>query len=309
VKRIARHLVLLAPLLALLAACGRPAAERALLEDVGAFAILPAQRDFATAAENFSTAVDAFCTEPGEDARTRARDDWRAAMEAWSRAGAVKFGPVAVDNQAWKIQFWPDRNNLVGSKLEALLAGDAPMTPATLEGASVVVQGLSAAEFLLFDDEGGALARYLPADPGAARRCALLQAVAVHTLEVAQHLAAAWEPSGGNYLETLANPGQSNPDFATANDAVAAVLDSVLATLEITKNERLAGPLGMNNRAGFPQPYAAEAWRSRDSLALIAAAFEGARELWYAGFETPEAHFGVDDLLRAKRGVVVCEVG
>jgi len=303
--RNARPSLLLVALLALPAACGRPAAERAMLEDVGAFAILPAQRNFAAATDDLRAAVDAFCAQPGDASRDRARDAWRGAMEAWARAGAVKFGPVAVRNQAWKIQFWPDRNNLVGSKLEALLAGDAEMTPETLEGASVVVQGLSAAEFLLFDDTGGTLARYLPEDPGAARRCALLHTIAVHTQDVAQHLAAAWEPAGGNYLETLAQPGADNADFATTSDAVAAMLDSVLATLEITKNDRLAGPLGMNNRAGFPQPYAAEAWRSRHSLEFIAAAIAGARELWYAGAGTAAPHFGVDDLLRAKRASVL----
>jgi predicted lipoprotein len=77
------------------------------------------------------------------------------------------------------------------------------------------------------------------------------------------------------------------------------LLDSVLAGIEIAKNDKLADALGLTNDLGIPQPFAVEAWRSRYSLPLIAATVDGARQLYFAG--TPgEASFGIDDLLRAK---------
>lgn len=268
------------------------------LEDAAAHAILPLYRRLAASTGELRARVDAFCGGPARVPYEEARDAWRQAMADWKRVEVVRFGPVTVDNQGWKLQFWPDRNNLVGNKIAELLDSGDALTPERLEQASVVVQGLSAAEFLLFDDDGGTFGRYEAArHDDAARRCRLLERIAAHTEGVAAGLERVWLPAAGNYAEQLTTPGPDNAEFADENAAVGAVVDGILATLEVTKDDRLAEPLGLDNDLGIPKPYSVEAWRSGHSLPLIAAALDGARRLYYAG-DDPDAGFGVDDLLR-----------
>jgi uncharacterized protein len=283
-----------------LAACGvAPDDEQRVLQDATQHAILPLHAAFVQASGALhETSVD-FCAVPDEAAYRETQAAWQKAMVAWQQLQVVRFGPVNVDNQAWRIQFWPDRNNLVGQKIESLLASDTALSAEQLEADSVVIQGLTAAEYLLFDAGHGALANYQSGTEGAHRRCTLLRLIAGHTAGVANGLAGAWSPTGGDHAAVFTAPGPDNPDYADKASALSVLLDSVLAAVEIAKNDKLADPLGLSNSAGIPQPYAAEAWRSRYSLPLVIATVAGARQLYFAG-EPGDASFGIDDLLRTK---------
>lgn len=281
--------------------------ERQVLVDTVDFAILPLHAEFVTASRSFDARVGDFCGVPDVGNLRLAQDAWRRAMEAWQRVQTVRFGPVTDDNQAWKVQFWPDPNNLVRSKVEGLIGGGEALTPERLESASVVAQGLSAAEYLLFDAEGGALERYAnERDADAARRCGLLQLVAGHTVGVADFLQQGWLPGQGGYAVTFANPGDDNPAYPAVADAQAALLDSIFAAVEIAKDDKLGEPLGERNDLGIAKPYAVEAWRSRHSLALIEATLDGAHRLYYAG-EPGGDGYGVDDLLRDRDGAALAD--
>ncbi|ANO52566.1 imelysin family protein [Woeseia oceani] len=283
----------------LLAACSAPVPEEVrLLQTVTQQAILPLHSDFATAARDLRDDVQAFCAAPDANAYEQAQNAWRTAMYDWQRLQVVSFGPVTIDNQAWRVQFWPDRNNLVRQKIESLLANGEALTAARLEADSVVIQGLSAAEYLLFDEQGGALPVYLAVDPAAARRCDLLQLISDHTLGVATRLTDGWAEEGADYAAVFTAPGADNPEFAEPADALATLFDSILAALEVAKNDKLAEASGFRNELGIAQPYAVEAWRSRYSLPLIAATIDGARLLYNGGQESTA--FGIGDLLRTK---------
>ena len=282
-----------------LAACGvAQDNEQQVLQDTTEHVILPLHASFVAATASLQETTARFCASPGQSGYEETRDAWRHAMHAWQQLQVVRFGPVNIDNQAWRVQFWPDRNNLVGQKIESLLASDTALSAAQLEADSVVIQGLTAAEYLLFDQEHGALASYLSNAEVAPRRCNLLRLVAEHTADVADGLANAWLPAAGNYAAVFTTPALDNPDFADNASALSVLLDSVLAAVETAKNDKLADPLGLSNSAGIAQPYAAEAWRSRYSLPLLVATVDGARQLYFAG-EPGNTAFGIDDLLRA----------
>ncbi|MEQ8205390.1 MAG: imelysin family protein [Woeseia sp.] len=290
----------------LLAACSAPVTDDVrVLQTVTQQTILPMHADFVSAARELKDDTAAFCAAPDDNSFNTAQNAWRTAMQDWQRLQVVSFGPVTVDNQAWRVQFWPDRNNLIRQKIESLLASNEALTAAKLEADSVVIQGLSAAEYLLFDEQGGALPNYLKKSPEAVRRCELLQLISAHTLAVATRLSAGWAKEGGDYSAVFTVPGTDNPDFADSTDALAALFDSILAALEVAKNDKLADAMGLRNELGIAQPYAVEAWRSRYSLPLIAASINGARQLYSAGPE-PDA-FGIDDLLRAKGAVALAD--
>ena len=54
----------------------------------------------------------------------RYRAQWKNTMQAWQRIQWVNFGPITENSREWQIQFWPDRNNIVGQKIKFLLEQD-----------------------------------------------------------------------------------------------------------------------------------------------------------------------------------------
>lgn len=260
-----------------LTACGKdPAHETLGLTTENA--ILPLYADFAAASEQLLADNEQFCKRPDADGLATIQEQWRRTMLGWQAAQVILFGPIAVDNQSWHLQFWPDKKNLTARKTEALLAGDQAIDDAALEHAGVIVQGLSAMEYLLFDPASAELNKLAET-----RRCELLVAQARQINRVATGLLDHWR---SGYGKTFSNPGEGNATFPNAATAIGALVDSLALQAEVVARRKLAEPLGLGSRSGIPQPYSAESWRSRHSLANIGANLRGIDMLYSAGLET-----------------------
>lgn len=264
---------------ALIGACSRQPSSstehQALSQSVNEL-LLPWHQHFAQQAKLLNDSAERFCQNPsnsGEFAATR--DAWQSAMLAWQDLQIINFGPVAEDNQAWRIQFWPDRHNRVAQKVESLLSGETPLSSASLAEANVLVQGLSAMEYMLFDPSKGRLETY--ENP---RACEYLIAVSANVEAIAQELYLAWQPQGGNFVATLLSPGESNVAFPTANDSLAAILSAIVSNLEILKNRKISEPFGGQPGNGHSNPFKVELWRSRLSLAAMKQQLSSDRKLF-----------------------------
>lgn len=205
------------------------------------------------------------------------QDQWRQTFLAWQAVRYVDFGPVEQNSRAWRIQFWPDRKNLVAGKTELWLLGERTPTIEGIAADSVAVQGLPALEFLLFDPA------MMPADgqPPEARTCQLLVAVAGNLESVTRGLATDWRSFKPHFLATR-----------SYNDAM---VSAAMSGLEILQDRRLAEPMGLggsNRRNG----YLAETWRSGQSLAGLEATVSGLERSFLPGLEPLLAAAGKADL-------------
>ncbi|MDY0415960.1 MAG: imelysin family protein, partial [Pseudomonas sp.] len=90
-----------------------------------------------------------FCQ--GEQNLAQTRDDFLQAQHAWAALQPLLIGPLNEGNRTWQVQFWPDKKNLVARQVKQFLKANPEPTLADLQRGSVVVQGLSAYEYLVFD--------------------------------------------------------------------------------------------------------------------------------------------------------------
>ena len=107
----------------------------------------------------------AYCQ--GKETLDTARADYLHAQKAWAELQPLLIGPLAEGNRSWQVQFWPDKKNLVGRQVEQLVIAQPQIDAAALAKSSVVVQGLSAYEYILFDSkidlaDEATKARYCP---------------------------------------------------------------------------------------------------------------------------------------------------
>lgn len=258
------NVIIVVLLTTLISACGK-SPEQAALDDTGALAILPLHERFLGESLNLSQQAQQFCAQQQRDGKDLAamRGKWIAAMNAWEGIQNIQFGPITENNQAWKVQFWPDRKNLIARKTEQFVRRDDAITLPALQDASVVIQGLSAMEYLLYDKPSESLVSGVPG-----HYCEHLSAAAMNLHQVGETLYQGWHPNGQNYLAHWAQPGENNLDFPDTKASIAAVIETLVYGLERVKRDKLERPLGLAD-GGQANPYLLEWWRSRQSREAI----------------------------------------
>lgn len=260
---------LIAALLGLaLAGCDQSPPEARISAALADSVVLPAYRSWLLSNQQLASSAAAFCA--GDSALPAARQAFLSAQSAWAGLQPLMVGPLAEGNRAWQVQFWPDKKNLVRRQVEALLSSKPQLNQADVENASVVVQGLSAYEYLLFDP-----ALDLRQAEQKARYCPLLKAIGNHQQALGQEVLDQWQAEQGMASQLKRFP---NARYADANEAIAELLRAHISALDGLK-KKLGAPMGRQSK-GHPQPYQAEAWRSAASLANLAAALASAERLW-----------------------------
>ena len=230
--------------------------------------LLPSYSNWAEADRQLAASAQAFCA--GEQDLSAARQAFLGAQSAWAALQPLQIGPLAEGNRAWQVQFWPDKKNLVARQVGALLERKPQLTPADLDRSSVVVQGLTAYEYLLFD-----AAIDLNDPQQSARYCPLMTAIGQHQQALAADVLGHWQAEDGMAAQLGSFP---NARYADAAEAVAELLRTQVSALDGLK-KKLGTPLGRQSK-GQPQPFQAEAWRSGASLSSLAAGLASAERLW-----------------------------
>ena len=110
---------------------------------------------------SWSTAEQALCAAPSQQALDAARQSFGETVDAWSAIEIIRFGPVTEENRLERMLFWPDRKGTGLKQVQAALAAkDATATDAgSLASKSVAMQGLGALEFVLFGTGAGGTGR------------------------------------------------------------------------------------------------------------------------------------------------------
>lgn len=253
---------------ALLAGCTPEEPNQRTSEALAKSVLLPSHSAWAEASRKMAAGAMAFCAD--NQALSDSRQQFLATQSAWATLQPMALGPLSEGNLAWQVQFWPDKKNLVGRQVESLLKTKPQVSLEDLEKASVVVRGLSAYEYLLFDT-GIDLQ-----DPAQRERyCPLLTAVSQYQQRLTATVQQQWEAPEGMLAQLTRFP---NARYADAQEAIADILRTEISAIDGLK-KKLGTPLGRQNK-GLSQPYQAEAWRSGASLASLAASLAGAEQLW-----------------------------
>lgn len=255
------------------------AAELTLLRSLLQTVIQPAHQELDSAAAALAAQAEIFCQQPSPQSFARVQASWRTAMGAWAGVSPINFGPLDEENLAWRFQFWPDPINLVQRKFRSRLGGSVDaIDPESLAQASVAIQGLSALEYLLFDETIGNLQSYQAHD----HRCGILTATTHNLKHNAARLHQAWQtdyPRRWLALQHLA----TKPDYF--HFQVEKLFSGLVMALDMISSKKLGAPLGINEdgeHTGYLNPWQLESWRSGTSLKQITATLKTCQRLYAA---------------------------
>lgn len=270
-----------------------------LLADVGPEVVEPALADFLVQAGALETALSTW--DGADGGRAEAQAAWTAAMSSWQRLEVMQIGPAASSLTAVggadlrdEIYSWPTVN---ACRVDQETAEGNWDQADFFTGNLVNSYGLDAIEHLLWADAGNACpSQSTPNSDGAwdalgeegvaANRAAFSRVLAAEITRQGGVLLAHWQ---GDFGQALANA--SDP-FEDEQQALNAVYDALFYLETMTKDRKLAWPLGSEDCGAESCPDDVEGLESGTGAASVAANLEGFRALFTGGEGT-----GWDDLL------------
>ena len=243
--------------------------------------VLPRYRSFAGATTHLREAAGALCEAPAEDALDRARSAYHVAMDAWMAMQHLHFGPLEQELRTHRVYFWPQARGKVGDAVADLLGSgdDDIFSPGRFSGTSVAVQGLPAAEHLLFA-RGGALS---VDDEAGSASCRLLGAVSRNLEEIAHAALEEWTVAAlgsgsASYADLMLEPGPGNVDFPASQDAALLFFSALHTGLSLVAEVKVTPVLG-DGLAGA-RPALAESRASGRSTRNVAINLEALQAMY-----------------------------
>ena len=242
-------------------------------------AIIPGYQAFGEAAKDMQTRLEALCKAPGDDTLKSAQQQFADLTAAWARIQYISFGPIFEHQRAFRIEYWPDKRNVVGRQLAEVLKKQdhAALEPERFATTTVGVQGLPALERLLFGDD--ALVALASGD-GAAFRCGLFAAISDNLETIARDVVTGWTEGDAAFLARIEHPSADDEELPSGRDAAGRLLNDLLTATIAMRDMKLLAPLGTSLAKAKGQN--AEYWRSGQSVAMLAANLEGWRAQFFA---------------------------
>jgi predicted lipoprotein len=281
-----RRASLLAALAAGLAACAPislgDGEHRIALRELGTGVIVPQLFDLASEAAPMVRAMELVSEVRLPSHLESAREAWRRVRRAWKRTEAFGFGPAT--------ELDLDRP-VDPAQIEADLVGPTVIDEAYLESLPGSRKGFHAIEYLIFRADGNDAAVLAALASG--RRQQYLVAATQNLVARIGGLRDEWTDS---HAERLATPGTDDPDYPTIDRAIGAVAGECAAVSARIADARLDEPAGLTS--GAPRPELAESALSDNSIADMADALRGLRNL-YHGVRSGEPGLGLGGLVAA----------
>ncbi len=226
------------------------------------------------------TNADSFCTAPDQTGLEKLRSGWKTTMLDWSRTRWIVSGPVGKKTRIYSIESWPlVSSDEVKTSVDNIVNGTAAISESSISGTPIQDGGLSALEYLLFNNG-------VTADTITPRQCQLITAISADLSTMLTEIDAEW----GGYSKRLTEPSATDREIPTTNDAVDLLANQFLNLLVLIKDSKLSSPLGIDSAT--PAPARAEAWRSRYSLQVIKANLQSLHKIY-----KDEGNFGFNDLI------------
>ncbi len=238
-----------------------PAQTTALLTALTDELVVPGYEQLAAESSALTAALDTYCAAPNADGRTQVENQFHRLMDAWQSIQIIQFGPIHEGKGPARFQFWPDKRGTGQRQLRSVLNSqdESVLEPGALAQKSVALGDLQALEYVLFNEPEALTDQYSFA-------CRYALAIARHQTAQAAEVLGLWSKENG-YRDQVVNAAGGTDAFFDEAEAAGRFLNSLAATIDIVRLQKLDRPMGLT--LPDARPKRTENWRSRRSLRNI----------------------------------------
>ncbi|MCB9993214.1 MAG: hypothetical protein H6873_06115 [Hyphomicrobiaceae bacterium] len=216
--------------------------------------------------------MTSLCAAPDAAGLDRARTQFGALVDAWSRIEFVRFGPILTDNRLERILFFPDPRGLGLRQVQAILSGEDETATSleSLRAKSVATQGLTSLEYVLFGDAGDTLTT-----ANGDFACRYAKTIAAAIVATAGEVLADWE-APDSLASELEDPEDDNADFRSPREVLNEFIGVMVHGLENIRDARLSM---LVSETGDVNPRIALFYRSGLTMRALTADVAGLRTM------------------------------
>ena len=272
-----------------------------VLSHLSSDVVLATYSEFSAAVVELDAATAAYAASLNGENRDAARAAWRTAMAVWQKAEMMQVGPAGVMGEVVggldlrdEIYSWPLSN---ACRVDQELLEETHTDTAKLAKEAVNTRGLDAIEYALFSDSTGNACKStaninltgawaaLSDDVVAERRAAYAAACATLLVDRAKELVELWSTDGSGFAAQLSQPGSASSSFASESEALNALSDALFYVDKVTKDMKLAGPVGLSGCETDTCPDLLESRYAYESKAHIRNNLLGVQQLLHGAGE------------------------
>ena len=246
--------------------------------------VLPRYMQLASTTEKFSAAVNKFCTTAALTEDDLVKAQFHQVMDSWMGVQHLNFGPIELFMRKYRFYFWPQARGKVLNAVREFVATDneVGLGPSNISDSNVAIQGLLAAEGLLYKDTSLRMS---------SMDCSLLSAIAENMRGMATDVIDDWRGGRVSFAQAIIQPKPQDGYYQEHRDATLDFFKSFHETLQLIAEVKLKPVVA--DSAEAVQPRFAESHLSGRSLLNIIHNLEALQAL-YIG----EGEAGLGDLVK-----------
>lgn len=231
-----------------------------LLEQI----VIPAYRHLFQSAVALNQQAIKSCKQPSDVSLNNLRDRFSSYVNSWMSIEFFRNGPAKYLFRQNRIQYWPDKHNVVGRQLRSLLTDQnaSLLDHSKFTQLSVGVQGVTALELLFYGEK--AFDSFTNINIAGQFRCQFIQAISYNQQVISEGLIDDWIRQGDGYRNGLLD---ENNNLQVEKDIGIDILRLLYGEVDLIKTLKIVRPLDKSIEKA--KPYRAELWRSGLSMTNI----------------------------------------
>ena len=231
-----------------------------LLEQI----VIPAYRHLFQSAVALNQQAIKSCKQPSDVSLNNLRDRFSSYVNSWMSIEFFRNGPAKYLFRQNRIQYWPDKHNVVGRQLRSLLTDQnaSLLDHSKFTQLSVGVQGVTALELLFYGEKAFDL--FTNINIAGQFRCQFIQAISYNQQVISEDLIDDWIRQGDGYRNGLLD---ENNNLQVEKDIGIDILRLLYGEVDSIKTLKIVRPLDKSIEKA--KPYRAELWRSGLSMTNI----------------------------------------
>lgn len=231
-----------------------------LLEQI----VIPAYRHLFQSAVALNQQAIKSCKQPSDVSLNNLRDRFSSYVNSWMSIEFFRNGPAKYLFRQNRIQYWPDKHNVVGRQLRSLLTDQnaSLLDHSKFTQLSVGVQGVTALELLFYGEK--AFDSFTNINIAGQFRCQFIQAISYNQQVISEDLIDDWIRQGDGYRNGLLD---ENNNLQVEKDIGIDILRLLYGEVDSIKTLKIVRPLDKSIEKA--KPYRAELWRSGLSMTNI----------------------------------------
>ncbi len=217
--------------------------------------------------------MQTLCDAPSPANLTQTQDQFAKTVLAFSFIEHIHFGPMVDFYRRERFAYWPDRKGRGARAVRKILRLEKDQTVLTadkLANKSVAVQGLTALELVLFQNQDKLL-REKNSFP-----CRYGQTIAQNLVTIANQVVDGWGPKT-DIVHQMLDPKPDNSRYRNRKEVVQEIYQAIVSGFQVLHDVRLKPVLGKSIER--PKPKRAAFWRSGLAIDVMQSYLKGLRHL------------------------------